>query len=184
MGPCDRSPDHKQRQQQPTANTDPDLGPSMWLSRESNALLSLMSMPYVLGVTPALCAPPKRMKRDDLDSTLKIAMKIMSQMPALYYIYFKKITGDILCDRWFTALWPRMHSFWHLAPGQGSTRWLETPISQFQLNLDYSGDIFQVSQSVSTQNISELAKSGQVSSALLIRGVAGGGGTGMRWGRS
>ena len=93
MGPCDRSPDHKQRQQQPTANTDPDLGPSMWLSREPNALLSLMSMPYVLGVTPALCAPPKRMKRDDLDSTLKIAMKIMSQMPALYYLYLKKSLG-------------------------------------------------------------------------------------------
>lgn len=56
-----------------------------------------------------------------------------------------------------------------LAPGQGDTPWLETPISRFQLNLDYSGDIFQASQDASTQNISEMANSGQVSSALLIR---------------
>lgn len=66
--------------------------------------------------------------------------------------------------------WPRMYSPWHLAPGQGNTLWLETPISHFQLNLDYSGDIFQASQGMNTENISEWAKSGQVSSALLIRG--------------
>lgn len=58
-----------------------------------------------------------------------------------------------------------------LASGQGKTMWLETPISHFQSKLDYSGDIFQASQGVSTQDISELAKSGQVSAALLIRGV-------------
>lgn len=64
-----------------------------------------------------------------------------------------------------------------LAPGQGDTLWLETPISCFQLDLDYSGDIFQASQDVSTQDTSEMANSGQVSSALLIcvwKGVGGG----------
>lgn len=55
-----------------------------------------------------------------------------------------------------------------LAPGQGDTPWPETPTSHFQLNLDYSGDIFQASQDVSPQNVSEMANSGQVSSALLL----------------
>lgn len=63
-----------------------------------------------------------------------------------------------------------------LDPGQGGTPWLKTPISHFQLNLEYFGDIFQASQDVSTQNISEMANSGQVSSALLICVWEGGGG--------
>lgn len=45
---------------------------------------------------------------------------------------------------------------------------LGTAISHLQLNLEHSGDIFQGSQGVSTQNISGLAKSGQVGSARLI----------------
>lgn len=58
---------------------------------------------------------------------------------------------------------------WHVAPGERNTQWLGTAISHLQLNLEYSVDIFQVSQGVSTQDISGLAKSGQVGSALLIR---------------
>lgn len=66
------------------------------------------------------------------------------------------------------ALWLRVRPFWHLAPGETNKLWLGTAISHLQLNLEHSGDIFQGSQGVSTQNISGLAKSGQVGSARLI----------------
>lgn len=54
-----------------------------------------------------------------------------------------------------------------------------TAISHLQLNLEHSGDIFQGSQGVSTQNISGLAKSGQVGSALLNR-IRGAGAAALR----
>lgn len=84
------------------------------------------------------------------------------------------------------ALWLRVRPFWHLAPGETNKLWLGTAISHLQLNLEHSGDIFQGSQGVSTQNISGLAKSGQVGSARLIcmGGSAGSSSTGVQWGEA
>lgn len=74
---------------------------------------------------------------------------------------------------------------WHLVLGEGNTLWLGTAVN-FQLNLEHSGDIFQTSHGVSTQNISRLAKSGRVGSALLIcrRGGRWGSGAGVQWGEA